>query len=949
MPIPRAGTSIASYRVDDSAEVPARAVMAFGNALSAEGAQIIAEAKVEQEKIDTTKVEDAWNQYKNRALDLTVGEKGVLNTKGADAVNVNLLGTTSASLTEARKLIEESLGNDEQKKRFRQRADITDLQTKHQVLSHMVAQQQEYAKTVFTGSEAAARAQISAMPTDPGVFTGARDTLMAQADAYLANNGIKDKASIDSFKAKLNDNLWVTRINALLYSQPTLAESLFRANQAEIKDPEIRLVLQNKTREVALAVIASNVADEIVNDTRTELAKPQAPPGLTTVTTPGTKPADDMRVAPKLQLERDQNRLRLLEDELKDTPNDAALQKEITNAKASIARQQRAIAAGGGDTNQRRVSNDTDALVTNTNGLPNSRDVAAQLPMMTAKINERADALYGKDPNNPDKIAFVKRVTGELQARVSQEVQQLNAIQRQAQGTLLDAVMGISSQPEAPGLMATGGAPAAPQKITSIDQIMKNPTLARAYQLMDVQAKIAVDNMIARNLQATDQGDYAYFRQLFDRIHLEPGDPNKIDFYQQITRPDVANRLSMTQIQQLRQEIDRAETPGMRSPNQMRKAADAMVANYFRTNVMFTAQPERQIAATMRWNEEAGKKIDQYVKEGKDVRSLFMMDSKDSIVSPAYLQTFVNSTPAQGLAEGAAAVKAGGAPVNIARAPDTIKTAADAEAWIKTLPPNVTMFMDSKGQLRQLPQRTGPAAPQYGNRADGTPKGNGFLGPLQTKDGRVSTEISIGVQIDGKEVEIPTLVPGLTKKEIDSLLAGERPSDAIVDKAVEHAKKRMAAGKSPFADASESPTTAPTMDATGKLVNPTTAAQEPAIPKLVIRETVAEKAARMKREAEIRRADRGVAIIEGVQAVGRGVRTAQEAASGALVAGAEALTPPNEAERSARSFRELVRLGSYTPAAESVILDAMDSGMLTPAEERTARAMLRQLATQRKK
>lgn len=858
MPIPRAGTGIASYRVDDSAEAPARAVMALGNAMSAEGAQIIAEAKVEQEKIDTTKVEDAWNQYKNKALDLTVGEKGVLNTKGADAVNVNLLGTTSASLTEARKLIEQNLGNDEQKNRFRQRADITDLQTKHQVLSHMVSQQQEYAKTVFTGSEAAARAQISAMPTDPGVFTGARDTLMAQADAYLSNNGIKDKGSIDSFKAKLNDNLWVTRINALLYSQPALAESMFRANQNQIKDPEVRLVLQNKTREVAMTVVASNVADEIVNDTRTELAKPQAPPGLTSVTTnPGQKPADDMRVAPSLQLQRDRDRLRLLEDELKADPEDAALKKEITGVRASVAKQEKAVAAGPADRNLRQVANDVNPVVTNTNGLPNSRDIAAQLPVMMAKINDRADALYGKDQGNPDRAAFIKRVTGELQARVSQEVQQLNAVQRQAQGTLLDAVMGIGTAQQGPGLMATGGQPVAPQKITSLDQVMKDPTLARAYQLMDVQAKIAVDNMIERNLRATDTGDYAFYRQLFDRIHLDPGNPAKIDFYQQITRPEVANRLSMQQIQQLRLELDRDETPGMRSPNQMRKAADANVSAYFRTNVMFTAQPDRQIAATMRWNEEAGKKIDQYVKEGKDVRSLFMLDTKDSIVSQAYLQTFVNSTPAQGLAEGAAAVKAGAAPVNIVRAPDTIKTPAEAEAWIKTLPPNVTMFMDSKGQMRQVPARL------------------------------------------SNEPDTPT------------------PTDK--------------------------------MDATGKLVTTPQATQEPAIPKLVVRETVAEKAARMKREAEIRRADRGVAIIEGVQAIGRGVRTAQEAASGALVAGAEAVTLPGEAERSARSFRELVRLGSYTPAAENVILDAMDSGMLTPAEERTARAMLRQLAGQRKK
>jgi predicted transcriptional regulator len=91
----------------------------------------------------------------------------------------------------------------------------------------------------------------------------------------------------------------------------------------------------------------------------------------------------------------------------------------------------------------------------------------------------------------------------------------------------------------------------------------------------------------------------------------------------------------------------------------------------------------------------------------------------------------------------------------------------------------------------------------YGNRADGTPKGKGFLGELKRPDGKVSTELSIGVTMDGKETEIPALVPTLTKKEIDSLLSGEKPSKTIIDKAVSHAKERIKQGKSPFAQAGE--------------------------------------------------------------------------------------------------------------------------------------------------
>ena len=85
-------------------------------------------------------------------------------------------------------------------------------------------------------------------------------------------------------------------------------------------------------------------------------------------------------------------------------------------------------------------------------------------------------------------------------------------------------------------------------------------------------------------------------------------------------------------------------------------------------------------------------------------------------------------------------------------------------------------------------------------RLDGTLKGKGFLGPLKRPDGKVSTELSIGVGFDGKERLIPSLVPTLDKKEIDYLLKGGKTTKSIRDKAVDHARKRMREGKGPFSD-----------------------------------------------------------------------------------------------------------------------------------------------------
>ena len=86
----------------------------------------------------------------------------------------------------------------------------------------------------------------------------------------------------------------------------------------------------------------------------------------------------------------------------------------------------------------------------------------------------------------------------------------------------------------------------------------------------------------------------------------------------------------------------------------------------------------------------------------------------------------------------------------------------------------------------------------YGTRIDGTPKGTGWLGELKTSNGDIATELSIGVNFDGKDYLIPSLVPTLTKEEVQYLLQGNSPTDEITQKAIDHAIKLIQQGKSPF-------------------------------------------------------------------------------------------------------------------------------------------------------
>lgn len=94
----------------------------------------------------------------------------------------------------------------------------------------------------------------------------------------------------------------------------------------------------------------------------------------------------------------------------------------------------------------------------------------------------------------------------------------------------------------------------------------------------------------------------------------------------------------------------------------------------------------------------------------------------------------------------------------------------------------------------------------YGLRPDGTPKGTGYFGELKRPDGGVMTEYSVGVNINGKNMDIPTLVPTLSAKEKDTLLnikEGEAIPESIIQKAVDHAKSRLGQGKSVWANTPE--------------------------------------------------------------------------------------------------------------------------------------------------
>ena len=91
-------------------------------------------------------------------------------------------------------------------------------------------------------------------------------------------------------------------------------------------------------------------------------------------------------------------------------------------------------------------------------------------------------------------------------------------------------------------------------------------------------------------------------------------------------------------------------------------------------------------------------------------------------------------------------------------------------------------------------------------RSDGSEKSpRGFLGPIKNNvTGGIMTEVSVDLDIGGQRIQVPTLVPTLTKKEIEILSNMKLEGNAkniprsIIDKAAAYAKERIAQNKNPF-------------------------------------------------------------------------------------------------------------------------------------------------------
>lgn len=152
-------TAIQGYRAVDAQALlaPGTAEAQLGQEMIQQGDKIAIQAKHEQDRLDTLRAEDAFTKLRAKQLDLTVGEQnGFTRLKGSATVNraTPIATEWSKRFDDEVRMISDSLATDGQREKFRQRANLAQLQFREDMTRHTVAESNVYAKEVYEGTVA---------------------------------------------------------------------------------------------------------------------------------------------------------------------------------------------------------------------------------------------------------------------------------------------------------------------------------------------------------------------------------------------------------------------------------------------------------------------------------------------------------------------------------------------------------------------------------------------------------------------------------------------------------------------------------------------------------------------------------------------------------------------------------------------------------------------------
>ena len=153
----RPAGGIARMSANGPSTAPGQAVMQLGADIGAAGEEIYRAQKIEEDRINTMRAEDAFTKLRARQLELTVADGGFTRLQGEAAVTRPIRPEYLKRFEEVEQGLAKTLSNDEQRARFKVRAGAARLQFDEEILRHLARQGDVYAKQVYDGAVAQAQ------------------------------------------------------------------------------------------------------------------------------------------------------------------------------------------------------------------------------------------------------------------------------------------------------------------------------------------------------------------------------------------------------------------------------------------------------------------------------------------------------------------------------------------------------------------------------------------------------------------------------------------------------------------------------------------------------------------------------------------------------------------------------------------------------------------------
>lgn len=214
-----------------------------GHALSRAGSELHQVFIEEQKRIDTAKVEDAYNQLRNSQLDLTIGEKdGFQAIKGGDAIKRPLLKDYTQRFTDTSKTLADALDNDDQRAMFKKRSEVSQTQFTQDLLQHLYKENDVYQKQVTTATLDTEFRSASAKWNAPAEVMASLVRIDAAIDREADRQGLPPEMRAD-LKMKEAAKVHSAVIGqALAEKKFDYAKSWFDTHQDQIDAPTAKLL-----------------------------------------------------------------------------------------------------------------------------------------------------------------------------------------------------------------------------------------------------------------------------------------------------------------------------------------------------------------------------------------------------------------------------------------------------------------------------------------------------------------------------------------------------------------------------------------------------------------------------------------------------------------------------------------------------------------------------------